>query len=111
MHVLGADGGQEEGERVLVGRKEQLCRLLSGRVYDVVISLSIEEANQKVDLLKDRFIQYAEFGNRTWQAKGDTIHIDYDGEYGSERVLIVSGRATVTPDDTKSPSFGVGPTR
>ena len=26
---------------------------------------------------------------------GDTIHIDYDGEYGSERVLIVSGRATV----------------
>ena len=30
---------------------------------------------------------------------GDTIHIDYDGEYGSERVLIVSGRATVVPDD------------
>ena len=28
---------------------------------------------------------------------GDTIHIDYDGEYGSERVLIVSGRATVVP--------------
>ena len=26
---------------------------------------------------------------------GDTILIDYDGEYGSERVLIVSGRATV----------------
>ena len=25
---------------------------------------------------------------------GDTIHIDYDGEYGSERVLIVSGRAS-----------------
>ena len=24
---------------------------------------------------------------------GDTIHIDYDGEYGSEWVLIVSGRA------------------
>ena len=22
---------------------------------------------------------------------GDTIHIDYEGEYGSERVLIVSG--------------------
>ena len=34
---------------------------------------------------------------------GDTIHIDYDGEYGSERVLIVSGRATVVPDD-RSPS-------
>ena len=32
---------------------------------------------------------------------GDTIHIDYDGEYtlyGSERVLIISGRATVVPD-------------
>ena len=28
-----------------------------------------------------------------------TIHIDYDGDYGSERVLIVSGRATVTPCD------------
>ena len=38
---------------------------------------------------------------------GDTIHIDYDGEYGSERVLIVSGRATVVPDDG-SPSFTVG---
>ena len=39
---------------------------------------------------------------------GDTIHIDYDGEYGSERVLIVSGRATVVPDDG-SPSFTVAP--
>lgn len=35
---------------------------------------------------------------------GDTIHIDYDGDYGSERVLIVSGRATITPGDG-SPSF------
>ena len=33
------------------------------------------------------------------EGAGDTIHIDYDGEYGSERVLIVSGRATVVPDD------------
>ena len=34
------------------------------------------------------------------EGAGDTIHIDYDGEYGSERVLIVSlsGRATVIPD-------------
>ena len=39
---------------------------------------------------------------------GDTIHIDYDGEYGSERVFIVSGRATVIPRDG-SPSFTVGP--
>ena len=37
-----------------------------------------------------------------------TIHIDYDGDYGSERVLIVSGRATVTPCDG-SPSFSVSP--
>ena len=37
-----------------------------------------------------------------------TIHIDYDGEYGSERVLIVSGRATIVPDDG-SPPFNVGP--
>ena len=37
----------------------------------------------------------------------ETFHIDYDGEYGSERVLIVSGRATVVPDDG-SPSFTVG---
>ena len=36
-----------------------------------------------------------------------TIHIDYDGEYGSERVLIVSGRATIVPDDG-SPPFNVG---
>ena len=41
-----------------------------------------------------------------------TIHIDYDGDYGSERVLIVSGRATVTPTDRVcdgSPSFNVSP--
>ena len=42
------------------------------------------------------------------EGAGDTIHIDYDGEYGSERVLIVSGRATVVPDDG-SPSFTVAP--
>jgi hypothetical protein len=32
-----------EGERVLVGRCDQLARLLSHRTYDVVISFSIEE--------------------------------------------------------------------
>ena len=42
------------------------------------------------------------------EGAGDTIHIDYDGDYGSERVFIVSGRATVIPDDG-SPSFAVGP--
>ena len=42
------------------------------------------------------------------EGSGDTIHIDYDGDYGSERVLIVSGRATVIPDDG-TPSFNVGP--
>ena len=30
---------------------------------------------------------------RTQEGAEDTIHIDYDGEYGSERVLIVSGCA------------------
>ena len=42
------------------------------------------------------------------EGSDDTIHIDYDGDYGSERVLIVSGRATVVPDDG-TPSFNVGP--
>ena len=36
----------------------------------------------------------------------DSVHIDYDGEYASERVLILSGRATVIPDDG-TPSFNV----
>ena len=48
---------------------------------------------------------------QVWDAAADsnegTIHIDYDGDYASERVLIVSGRATVIPDDG-SPSFNVG---
>ena len=43
----------------------------------------------------------------TWRADGETVHIEYDGEYGSERVLIVSGRATVTPDNSNLPSFNV----
>ena len=46
--------------------------------------------------------------NSAHEGAGDTIHIDYDGDYGSERVLIVLGRATVVPDDG-SPSFTVGP--
>ena len=29
------------------------------------------------------------------EGAGDTIHIDYNSDYGSERVFIVSGRATV----------------
>ena len=40
-----------------------------------------------------------------WGKRSTSIY--YDGEYGSERVLIVSGRATVVPDDG-SPSFTVG---
>ena len=35
-------------------------------------------------------------------------HIEYDGEYGSERVWIVAGRPTDEPNDG-SPSFNVGP--
>ena len=33
--------------------------------------------------------------NSAHEGAGDTIHIDYDGDYASERVLIVSGRAKV----------------
>ena len=31
------------------------------------------------------------------------VHFTYDGDYGSERVLIVSGKATITPDDGTDP--------
>ena len=34
------------------------------------------------------------------EGAGDTIHIDYDGKYGSERVLIVSGRMGGPMDNT-----------
>ena len=46
--------------------------------------------------------------NSEKEGNEETFHIDYDGDYGSERVLIVSGRATVIPDDG-TPSFMVGP--
>ena len=42
-----------------------------------------------------------------WKFSEGTTHIDYDGDYGSERVLIVSGRATIEPDYDGSPSFNV----
>jgi hypothetical protein len=51
----------------------------------------------------------------TWESathqppiQDDKVHIKYDGDYGSERVLISSGRATLIPDDG-SPSITVGP--
>ena len=31
------------------------------------------------------------------------VHFKYDGDYASERVLIVSGKATITPDDGSDP--------
>ena len=34
-----------------------------------------------------------------WEFAGGATHIEYDGEYGSERVWIVSGRATIEPED------------
>ena len=43
-----------------------------------------------------------------WEFAGGATHIEYDGEYGSERVWIVSGRATIEPNDG-SPCFNVGP--
>ena len=36
------------------------------------------------------------------------VHFTYDGDYGSERVLVSSGRATIIPDDG-SPSVTIGP--
>ena len=35
--------------------------------------------------------------NSEQEGNGETFHIDYDGDYGSERVLIVSGRAILIP--------------
>ena len=50
-------------------------------------------------------VKTAALGWQIWNSEHEmadaTIHIDYDGQYASERVLIVSGlqgRATVTPD-------------
>ena len=43
-----------------------------------------------------------------WRANDDKVHIMYDGNYTSERVLILSGRATVVPDDG-APQFKVAP--
>ena len=41
-----------------------------------------------------------------WKFAESATHIEYDGEYGSERVWIVSGRATIEPNDG-SPSLRV----
>ena len=38
----------------------------------------------------------------------DKVRFRYDGDYGSERILVVSGRATVIPDDG-SPPVTIGP--
>ena len=35
---------------------------------------------------------------QVWKFSEGTTHIVYDGNYGSERVLIVSGQATIEPD-------------
>ena len=45
---------------------------------------------------------------QVWEFAEGATDIEYDGEYGSERVWIVSGRATIEPNDG-SPSFHVGP--
>ena len=51
----------------------------------------------------------------TWESEthqppivDNKVRIVYDGDYGSERVLISSGRATIIPDDG-SPTITVGP--
>jgi hypothetical protein len=38
----------------------------------------------------------------------DQVHFKYDGDYGSERVLVASGRANIVPDDG-SPTVTIGP--
>ena len=44
---------------------------------------------------------------QVWNSEKEMVdshfHIDYDGDYSSERVLIMSGRATVNPDDGSAP--------
>ena len=51
----------------------------------------------------------------TWESATHTpaivdnkVHFTYDGDYGSERVLVSSGRATIIPDDS-SPPITIGP--
>ena len=51
----------------------QQCQIRGHRFYHRDKSTPHPKQEQ-VDLFKDRFIQYAEFGNRTWQAKGETFH-------------------------------------
>ena len=36
---------------------------------------------------------------QVWEFAEGATDIEYDGEYGSERVWIVSGRATIEPND------------
>ncbi len=52
-------------------------------------------------------VKTAALGWQVWNLEHETdnktIHIMYDGEYASERVLIMSGRGTVTPDDGSAP--------
>ena len=36
---------------------------------------------------------------QVWEFAEGATDIEYDGEYGSERVWIVSGRATIEPED------------
>ena len=45
---------------------------------------------------------------QVWEFAEGATDIEYDGDYGSERVWIVSGRATIEPEDG-SPSFNVSP--
>ena len=85
--------------------------LVASQVKAVMKNMSTLYQHLRSELVPPRVKTLAE----AWQVwdsvregVGDTIHISYDGEYGSERVLIVSGRATVVPDDG-SPSFTVRP--
>ena len=53
------------------------------------------------DEFKEMATQWPTWDSKTapMQETENKFHFDYDGDYGSERVLITAGVATLTPDD------------
>jgi len=58
-------------------------------------------ATQVTDEFKEMATTWQGWDSKTHpkQEEENKFHFDYDGDYGSERVLVTSGSATVTPDD------------
>ena len=82
-----------------------------GRFKNRVNAVTNLHQHVRASLVAPR-IKTAALGWQLWNSEHETadgsIHIDYDGQYASERVLIMSGRATVTPD-RGAPPFEVAP--